>query len=152
MRLIIADTSCIILFDKIEELEILKNTFPEILVTDKVVEEYGQTPEWITVKSDYPRESFKKLSLNFGPGESSCIALAQMLDNPILLVDDRRAKKVAEEIGIECVGSLGVLLIAKREKVIDNVKSILRKIQDTDFRINEKLVDTILFLANEKDL
>ena len=122
MRLIIADTSCFVLFKKINRFDILKDTFKEISVTDKVIEEYGPLPDWINVRIDYNKEIFKKINKNFGVGESSCIALAQEEINPLLLIDDRRARKVAEDIGIQCTGSLGVLLIAKRERVIDGRK------------------------------
>lgn len=149
MRLVIADTSCFILFKKIERFDILKNTFKKITVTDKVIEEYGELPDWVRVRSDYSEEIYRKLSQNFGAGESSCITLAQEQVDPILLIDDRRARKVAEEIGIQCTGSLGVLLIAKREKVIESVEDVLKEIQKTDFRMKESIVEKILKLSHE---
>jgi predicted nucleic acid-binding protein len=149
MRLVIADTSCFILFKKINRFDILQNTFSEISVTDKVLEEYGPLPKWIVVRSDYNQEIFKKINQNFGAGESSCIALAQEESDPILLIDDRRARKLAEDLGIQCTGSLGVLLIAKREGVIDSVKNILEEITKTDFRLTDSITRRILELAKE---
>ncbi|NJC28525.1 DUF3368 domain-containing protein [Neolewinella antarctica] len=150
MRLVIADTSCFILFKKIDRFDILKNTFREISVTDKVVQEYGPLPDWISVRSDYNKEIYHKINQNFGTGESSCIALAQEAVNPILLIDDRKARKVAEDIGIQCTGSLGVLLIAKRERAITNVSDILVEIKKTDFRMTNAIADKLLELANEQ--
>ena len=52
MKVIIADTSCLILFDKINHLEILQDTFVELIVTDEVVQEFGsELPDWITLRS-----------------------------------------------------------------------------------------------------
>lgn len=149
MRVVIADTSCFILFKKIDRFDILKNTFGEISVTDKVLDEYGPLPIWIKVRTDYNPQIYEKINQNFGPGESSCIALAQEQSNPILLIDDKRARKVAEDIGIQCTGSLGVLLIAKREKAIENVADILQEIRKTDFRMTDSISKKLLELANE---
>ena len=62
MRLVIADTSCFILFKKIDRFDILKKTFSEITVTDKVVEEYGRLPDWIQIRSDYNKQIFNKIT------------------------------------------------------------------------------------------
>lgn len=85
MRVIIADTSCLILLDSIGRILLLKELFTQITVTDKVIEEYKSVPDWIEVRSDYDVETYLKLNLNFGAGESSCIALAQKIPNPLLI-------------------------------------------------------------------
>lgn len=41
MRVIIAGTSCLIIYEKINQLEILRDTFVELIVTDEVAEEFG---------------------------------------------------------------------------------------------------------------
>ena len=50
MRVIIADTSCLILYDKINQFEILQKTFTELIVTREVAEEYGELPNWVVIK------------------------------------------------------------------------------------------------------
>lgn len=149
MRIIIADTSCLILFKKIGELEIIRNTFSEIHTTDKVISEYGEDIDWITVRNDYDINTYSKLKSRFGVGESSCIALAQGEENPLLIIDDRKARNVAEEIGIECIGSLGLLILAKREGKIELVKPIINKIKSTNFRLTEELINFVLEIVDE---
>ena len=149
MRLIIGDTSCLILFNRIGRLDILQKTFASLAITDKVAEEYGTVPEWIDIKRDYDQTLYRKFNVNFGPGESSCMALALLEDNPLLIIDDRRAKQVAKDVGIECTGSLGVLLIAKNYRVIEAVGPIVSQIETTDFRISDKTTKAILRLAKE---
>ena len=47
-KTIISDTSCLILLDKIGELDILNKLFGTIITTSEVAEEFGQTlPAWI---------------------------------------------------------------------------------------------------------
>ena len=103
------------------------------------------------VQNNYDKEVFQKINQKFGAGEASCIALAQQTANALLIIDDRRARRVAEGIGIRCVGSAGVLLLAKREGVIENIKVPLDAINKTDFRLSEKLYRRLLELAGEVD-
>ncbi len=50
-KIVISDTSCLIIFSKINLLDILTKLFGEIWITEKVRSEFGeQLPDWITVK------------------------------------------------------------------------------------------------------
>lgn len=50
-KTIIADSSCLILLDKIEELDLLRNLFGKAIVTSIIAEEFGiPLPEWISIK------------------------------------------------------------------------------------------------------
>lgn len=49
-KVIISDTSCLISLSKIELLNILRDLYGEIIITQEVKEEYGDNlPAWITV-------------------------------------------------------------------------------------------------------
>ena len=76
MRVIIADTSCLILYDKINQFEILQKTFTELIVTREVAEEYGELPNWVTTKEVTDNGQYLKLAEDLGKGEASSIALA----------------------------------------------------------------------------
>jgi predicted nucleic acid-binding protein len=129
--------------------DILAKTFAHPMITKEVVEEYGALPDWLNIETTTDRQKDWELPAYLGAGEVSCIELASVVDNPLLVIDDRRARKVAEERGIECVGSLGVLLLAKREGVIDSVKSILGLIMQTNFHVSDKILTHTLRLAKE---
>ncbi|MBB4081133.1 putative nucleic acid-binding protein [Lewinella aquimaris] len=149
MRAVIADTSCLIIFTKLDQLDILRDTFQGLATTDKVAEEFGPLPNWINVTTEYDRGLYTELSQTLGIGESSCIALAAGEQDALLIIDDRQAKRTAEGIGVECIGSLGTLLIAKQHGVIDQVGHLLDEIQKTDFRVSKKIIDTVRRLAGE---
>lgn len=146
---IVSDTSCIILFSKINKLEILEKLFSEILITDTVAEEYNKSlPSWIKVKRP-------KSNLHFGlknvldSGEATAISLAMDFENSLLIIDEQKGRKIAYELGLEVTGSLGILLLAKQKGIIPNVKSLINKIQSTNFRISDSLINRTLKLANE---
>ena len=62
MKTIIADTSCLIIYDKIKQFEILHKTFPNLIVTHQVAEEFGDLPGWISIVKISDNQQYLKLS------------------------------------------------------------------------------------------
>jgi predicted nucleic acid-binding protein len=85
------------------------------------------------------------LSERLGKGESEAIVLAQGLEG-ILLIDDSKARKEAERIGIECIGTLRILKEAKEKGLIERVKPVLDRLRDFGLRIKNDLY--LLFLES----
>ncbi|NUQ23829.1 MAG: DUF3368 domain-containing protein [Saprospiraceae bacterium] len=144
MKVIIADTSCLIIYDTINKFDILRNTFTELVVTKEVAMEFGELPDWIKISAFTNDKLFFKLANNLGKGEASSIALALELADSLLIIDEKKGRKKAEELGIEIIGSLGILIIAKKKGVINSVKEILSLIDRTNFRISEAVREKIL--------
>lgn len=150
MKAIIADTSCLILYDKINKLEILRDTFVELIVTDEVAEEFGGgLPGWIAIRQITNQKQYFELVKNLGKGEASSITLALEFDDSLLIIDERKGRKVAEEMEIEIIGSLGVLIKAKEKGTIESVKEILNLIDKTNFRISNSIKEQVLKKAGE---
>lgn len=150
MRVVISDTSCLILYDKIGELEILRNTFSTILVTREVAEEYGQgLPNWINIKIIKNLRQYEELKEELGPGEASSIVLAKEMSGSLLVIDEKRGRRVANELKIEIIGSFGILLKAKEKGVIKSVRKIIEKIDQTNFRISRTIRAELLRRAGE---
>jgi predicted nucleic acid-binding protein len=76
-RLVIADTSCLIILQKIGRFDLLKAIFQEITVSKEISEEFGeQLPEWIQVKEVADKEKQQILEMSLDRGEASAITLA----------------------------------------------------------------------------
>lgn len=144
MRVIIADTSCLIIYHKIDQLVILQDTFSELIVTKEVADEFGELPNWIAIKEVANKEQYLKLTDDLGKGEASSIALALEYGNSLLIIDERKGRKVAGDLNIEIIGSLGVLIKAKEMGVIKSVREILILIDKTDFRISSSIREKVL--------
>ncbi|HMR57685.1 MAG TPA: DUF3368 domain-containing protein, partial [Cyclobacteriaceae bacterium] len=82
-------------------------------------------------------------------GEASALALAVETRNVLLILDDRKARKVAETFKIATTGTLGILLKAKQSGYIQSMKDVLNSLNDTNFRISDKIVNEILKEAGE---
>ena len=51
-QFIISDTSCLIALERIDKLEILKDLFSKVFITNEVAIEFGNTlPQWIVVRT-----------------------------------------------------------------------------------------------------
>lgn len=147
-EVVIADTSCLILLDKIGELQLLQLLFEKVTITEQIFEEFGQQlPDWFTIRS-VEKVSFQH-ALDLDIGEASAITLALELDSVLLVLDDYKARKVAEKAGLDITGTLGLFLKAKNINIIDSVKPLLEKIQLTNFRYSKKIFEQILSLAGE---
>jgi predicted nucleic acid-binding protein len=148
--IVISDTSCLILLDKIQSLDILNKLFSSIYTTQEVAFEFGKSlPNWIKIKSPKNKEYVNLLSLEVDSGEASAIALALEIGNSIVILDDFKARRLALKLEISFTGTLGILLRAKELGYIPSIRTILEKIQRTNFRFSEKLFLEILKEANE---
>jgi len=149
-EVIISDTSCLIILHKIGELGLLRQLYDRVIITHEISEEYGeQLPEWIEVGNLKDKRKQQLLEMQIGKGEASAIALALEIMPELIILDDYKARKVAEHLGIRFTGTLGVIIKAKNTGIIDSVKPFLLKIRETNFRISNELEQIALEEANE---
>jgi len=147
---VITDTSCLIILEKIALLHILHQLFDIILTTPEIASEYGANlPDWINILPVKDKSRQKEFALIVDKGEASAIALAHEIDNKYLITDDLGARKLSLKLGLSVIGTLGVLLQAKEKGLIKAIKPFLELISQTDFRISEELYQTILKKASE---
>jgi predicted nucleic acid-binding protein len=145
---IISDTSCLILYDNIHQLDLIHLVFSEIYTTSVVAAEFGKPlPNWIKIAD--PKRNYSELISLIDKGEASAIALAYEIPNCLLILDDLQARQCATKLGINITGSLGILVKAKEKGIIKEVKYFLSIIKATNFRLSEKLENEILKQAGE---
>jgi predicted nucleic acid-binding protein len=147
---IISDTSCLIILSNIGEIEILRSVFGSIVTTSEVADEFGQVlPEWIEIRSATDLYRQRILELQIDKGEASAIALAIEIPEAVLILDDYKARKIAESLGLEFVGTIGIIIKAKKLGIIKSIKPILNKIRQTNFRFSPELEKFALDAAGE---
>jgi predicted nucleic acid-binding protein len=142
-QIIIADTSCLILLTKINELDILNAVFDKVFITNKIAEEYKQElPIWIETVN-IPFQEYSNIAEIIDEGEASAIAMSLKLPNSLLILDDIRARKYALSLDLNIIGTLGVIVKAQKEGKIHSAITIIDKLQQTNFRVSEKLLERI---------
>lgn len=150
-KIIISDTSCLIILSNINELDILHKVYGEIVTTIDIAIEYGDSlPEWIQIEKVTDKYRQQLLEMQIDKGESSAIALALETPNSTIILDDFKARKIAKQLGISFTGTLGVIIKAKLEGIIPSIKPILEKIKKTDFRLSLEI--ELLALKEAKEL
>jgi uncharacterized protein len=91
------------------------------------------------------------LRVFLGAGEAETLALAQELSSPLVLMDDIRARKAAQQAGIRTLGVVGLLVTAKREGLIDEVRPLLETLSGKGFRLGRRLIEEALRQAGESE-
>lgn len=149
-KTIISDTSCLILLQKIGELDLLQRLFHTVFITPEIATEYElPLPKWIIIDSPINKTYQRILEASLDKGESSAIALCLEKTDPLLIIDDLKGRKFAENLGLKITGTLGILILAKRQNLISSVKPVLEKVKKTDFRFSKNLEKKLLKLSGE---
>ncbi|MDX2001693.1 MAG: DUF3368 domain-containing protein [Chitinophagales bacterium] len=147
---VIADTSCLILLTKINELHLLPAVYTSAYTSPEIAKEFGrQLPDWLNIQSVGDKELLQKLIVLLDIGEASAIALSYEIKDSILVLDDLMARRVAQNMKVPFTGTFGVILKAKQCNVVSSVKPILEKVRTTDFYFSESIYETVLKAAGE---
>lgn len=147
---IISDTSCLIILSKIGELDLLQKIYGGVLTTPEIASEFGEElPDWIAVKQVKDLHKQQLLEMQVDKGESSAIALALETEHSAVILDDYKARQIAERLNVKYTGTIGIIIKAKKDRIISSVKPILERIKQTDFRISVDLEIAALKEAGE---
>jgi len=157
--IIVADSSALVALATCGSLWVLKELFNEVKVPQAVFDEVvvPNKPQAQTLRI-YLEDKVETVDLSqvilknvngIGQGELEAMALAMNLSANRLLIDDAKAKKVALLNQIKVIGSLGILLLAKQQNLLDELKPLLESINQSDIYISKRLVTKVLILAGE---
>jgi uncharacterized protein len=160
--IIVSDTSPLLNLAVINQLDLLHELYQEIIIPPVVYNELVvagwnmpgaievEEAAWIQVKSAQNKSVAASLHLQLDPGEAEAIALAIELSADLLLVDERKARVVATQLGLPVVGLLGVLVEAKQKRHVTAVRPILdRLIQEASFWISPELYQHVVSSVGE---
>ena len=86
---------------------------------------------------------------NLARGESEAIVLCQELNADLLVVDDDDARKYAIEQKIPIIGTAGILVLAKQNGLITEVRQLLEQLLARGFYMSRASFQTILRAAGE---
>jgi predicted nucleic acid-binding protein len=134
------------LFDKIY---IPKAVFSEISIEDKPFSNLFGRLKNIRIMDVNNKIALTILSKDLDLGESEAIVLA--MENKIgnILMDEQKGRRIAIANGLHPIGTIGVLIQAKKMGLIDNVKSYLDVLIKNNIYISNKLYTYSLKIVEE---
>ncbi|MDP2755769.1 MAG: DUF3368 domain-containing protein [Nitrospirota bacterium] len=152
----VSNTSPLILLDKAGCLWILGRFFKKVLIPPAVDAEWLRPggyviPEWLSVESHLPatNDVAKDLYQKLDKGEAESILLFSYAKADWILLDDLNGRRVAKAMGFPVVGTLGVLVAAKRKGMIPELSPVLDSLKKHRFYIADEVLKKALVLANE---
>jgi predicted nucleic acid-binding protein len=149
---VVADASPLIAFQQISQLSLLQAVFTEVIVPPAVAREIQPSVPsvpWIVERPLAHPIAPLVLRASLGPGESEALGLAMELHADRLLVDERAARRAALALGLGVIGTLGVLLAAKRKRLITEVRPLVDELLRQGFWVSPRLVREALLAAGE---
>lgn len=160
-RVVVSDTTAITHLAKINALIILRQLYNEILIPKEVYNELRQNKKtmpgalqvlnskWIKVVPIRNHAIAAKLKRRLDLGESEAITLAIDTNADVLIIDEIAGRMVAKKLVNKIIGTVGVLLEAKKLGFISTVKPYLTQLRHTGFRISNELYELALNQAGE---
>lgn len=90
-----------------------------------------------------------KAAESLGRADAEAVLLAREL-GALLLTDDAEVREAAASVALRVTGTVGLLLRAKRERKIGQLKPLLELLRArTNFRMSDTLYQTVLREAGE---
>ena len=83
-------------------------------------------------------------------GEAEGIALAAELQGAVIALDDKKARRAARRLGLRAIGTLGILILAKKKGLISDLREEIGKLLHTSFWLSQEVIQEALKKA-EKD-
>jgi predicted nucleic acid-binding protein len=140
----IVDTSVLIALEKLHLSQVLCKLYSEIILPHAVVDEFG-TPDLPCLSMRPVQSRLTNLlvqELSLGKGESEVIALG--VESGIrVIIDDSKARKIAESLGLKVVGTIGILLKAEAMGLISSAYQEAIKLKKIGFYLSDELLDKL---------
>jgi predicted nucleic acid-binding protein len=105
--------------------------------------------EWIerTAAIDIPPSI---IEWDLGPGESAVIAVALATPGVRPVIDDLLGRRCALALGLNVMGTLGVVIAAYRRGQIDDLRQVILELRTAGMWLSDAIVDRALRLADRK--
>ncbi len=149
---IVSNSSPLIALERIGQQPLLEALFGRIVIPMAVVQEVGlagSPPPWIESRSLTTSIGPRILAASLGAGESEAISLALETQARLIILDDRPARRLAQSLHLPVIGTVGVLVAAKRRNLLVSIRPQLDALMQHDFRISPRLYDQVLIDVDE---
>jgi hypothetical protein len=159
--IVVADTSILLNLCRVQQIELLRSLFVEIVIPPEVGAEFSRlssttgrfqglvVPSWIRQQS-----AAAQIKIPSAPalhaGEIAALCLAVELHADAILIDERSGHAVAQRLGLKTIGILGIILQAKAAGLLPSIRPVIERLErDAKFWITPSLRQQVLQTAGE---
>lgn len=160
MSIVIADTGALISLGIAGRIVLIEEIFGEFYIAEAVWTELNNYDNPDFNLSDFPEfigkvvsiRSRNYLSVIMDYGESESVILYEEMQDDFLLIDDSKARLIAESLNVNCIGTLGLLLRAKQKGLLSELKPTFQTLLLNGRLFSKKLLNEILTQTGESQI
>jgi predicted nucleic acid-binding protein len=154
----VINASPFIILSKAGLIDLLPDLFNEVLMPHGVVDEISVRNDeaarnierfrgsWLTLLDVQP--NLQIAVWNLGNGETEVLSYA-FEEGRTAMVDDRAARRCAETLRIKTLGTAGLMVLAKRRRLIESVSVELQKLESAGLYLSDAVKTVTLTEAGE---
>ena len=157
---VVSNTGPLIALAKIRRLDLLSSIYSEVIVPRAVMRELTKGSDWLQIPPLETRPSFRVADWRIPPdplltaqldeGEAAVIRIAMEIGDAEVLIDEKKARRIAAAVyQLKVLGTGGLLLRAKEKKLVVAIKPLLQEIRTNGYYISDRLQNGILRAAGE---
>jgi predicted nucleic acid-binding protein len=158
---VVCDTTVWLYLGRVDQLELLPTFYSTIYTTESVCRELDagrvtrremvdpRLLEWATVVESTEVQLNVLPESQLGAGELSVMAYAIAHGIQVVGIDDRQARLFAQRLRLHVIGTLGILLRAKRHGIVPALKPLLEQLTRERFYLSQELLEYVLHEAGE---
>jgi predicted nucleic acid-binding protein len=150
----VLNASPLIVFGKIGRLDLFSQLVEEIVVPRGVAQEILAGPENDSARLAIEGNMFQLVDVqeptpelaawDLGLGETAVLSFALEHPDWTAILDDGAARKCAITFGVKVMGSLAIVILAKKRGLIPQAKQILHTMQEVGLRLDERTIRQVL--------
>ena len=150
--IVVSDTSPLRYLVVIGQIDLLPALYGTVVCPERVRSEalhagapadvrqwFGNLPDWLRIEPN-PMIT-DELAARLDPGETAAIMLAEKLSADVLLMDERKGRRIAESRGLAVAGTLNILADAGVQGLIDYRTVVAQLRNSTNFRVSDAIVE-----------
>lgn len=159
---VVSNSSILIALSSIQRLALLSDNFEKVYIPgavwDEVVNkgigksgsEEIKNASWIETRKITNKDLVIALNEFLDPGEAEAISLAKEIAADIILLDEKDARLIAARYNLKPLGTIGILIRAKKQGKITQLKAEMDKlIGEGNFRISPDIYNRALTEVGE---
>ena len=161
-EIVVADAGPLIALGRLRKLELLADVFEKVIVPPAVLDETQYRADLadaqaifaarqsglLVVDGSHGDPEILPSDTNLGVGEAAAICLAAALGHGVLM-DEKLGRAVAEKLKLSVIGTVVVLLIARRRGLIPVVKPLLEELSASGHHLSTALIQEALLQVGE---